>query len=406
MKNSLYLIIIASVLSFASCDREPMTPPEPVIEHITIAELRDIYESGISHIDSNIYIQGVITLTPELGNVPGMIAYIQDSTAAICLAIDGDNTMAMNSEVKIYCDDVIFENYGGLLQFGDSGSLSIALNMEVISLNSSIDPDTLTITELLTGEYQGRYVCIPNAQFDAPGTYSGSQLLTDCHSEIDVFTRSGATFATETKPTGNGYLKGIYSVYNNGHQILLREPSELDMTGVRCEPVVYLSQNFNTIADNADVNTLTGWLTYPQAGTRTWYGNYVSSSNRWVQATAFESGEESVITWMITPALDLTTAVSPYIRFESANGWDKGASIELFVSSDYDESATPWTSTWTELAFTLPPLSSSGYGPFVSSGNVDLSAYAGDTVYIAWVYTGSSTQTTTWEVDNVLVAED
>jgi hypothetical protein len=59
----------------------------------------------------------------------------------------------------------------------------------------------------------------------------------------------------------------------------------------------------------------------------------------------------------------------------------------------------------------MPPSSVSGYSSFVSSGQVDLSAFNGNTIYIAWVYKGAdptgsaSDKTTTWEVDNVIVAE-
>jgi hypothetical protein len=98
-------------------------------------------------------------------------------------------------------------------------------------------------------------------------------------------------------------------------------------------------------------------------------------------------------------------------KFESADGYDNGATLELFVSTNYTGSTTPWTSTWTKLNFTLPPGTASGYSQFISSGQVDLSAYNGSTLYIAWVYKGAdptgttSDKTTTWEVDNVLIAE-
>jgi len=64
------------------------------------------------------------------------------------------------------------------------------------------------------------------------------------------------------------------------------------------------------------------------------------------------------------------------------------------------------------LAFTRPPAATSYYSPFVSSGKVNLSAYNGSTIYIAWVYSGkdltgtTNDDTTTWEVDNVIVAEE
>lgn len=410
MKKTFYIsaLAIALTLLAASCDKEPTAPPEPVVDYVTIAQLRDMHTAGATDtIKTNLYIQGVVTLTPELGNVPSMIAYVQDSTAAICLVVDdATNTLAMGSEVKILCNGVIFEEYNGLLQFGANASLTIASNITVINLTAEIKADTVTLPQLLAGDYEGRYVCIRDVQFDAAGTFSATKTLTDCSSEVDVYTRTAASFATQTMPVGNGFLKGVASVYNSNKQILLRDPAELNMTGNRCgEPtVVYLTQDFQTIVKNASVNTMTGWLTYAQAGTKTWFGNVVSD-RKWVQATGFGSGETSVITWMMTPALDFTSATSPYIAFECANGYDKGATLKLMVSTDYAGSATPWTSTWDELTFTRPPLNATGWSDFIASGQIDLTAYKGGTTYIAWVYTGSSTQSTTWEIDNVLVGE-
>ena len=81
--------------------------------------------------------------------------------------------------------------------------------------------------------------------------------------------------------------------------------------------------------------------------------------------------------------------------------------FKLYVSTDYTGLATPWTSTWTELSFIKPPVSASGYSAFTSSGKVDLSTYIGSTIYLAWIYTGGAPSlTTTWEIDNILVAEE
>lgn len=416
MKNKLYfsILAIAVTLSIVSCDREPVAPPARQVDYVTIEQLRAMHKSGVTDtVKTDVYIQGIVTLTPELGNVPGMIAYIQDSTDAICLTVsDNTNTLAMDSEVKILCYGVIFEEYNGLLQFGSANSLSIAANIEVVNLIASIDPDTLTIGQLNTGEYEGRYVCIPGVQFDAAGTFSGNQVLTDCSSQIDVYTRSVATFSGQTKPTGNGYLRGISSIYNS-QQILLRDPSEMDMTGDRCgvPSFVYLSQEFTTLVKYANVSTLTGWLTYAQEGTKTWFGFNVSGKY-FVETTAYNSGVASVVSWMIAPAVNLSTSVKPFMTFDCADGFDNGATLKLMVSTDYDGSATPWNFTWTELSFNRPPSSASGYSAFTSSGLVNLSAFIGNTIYVAWVYTGSDNagsdtdKTTTYEIDNVVIAED
>ncbi|HPT30863.1 MAG TPA: DUF5689 domain-containing protein [Prolixibacteraceae bacterium] len=408
-RNFPFLSALLLLTVFWACDREPLPPPEPVVNRLSVADLRKMYEKGISIIDSNVYIRGIITLTPELGNVPAFIAYLQDSTAGICLSVSGENSFAMDSEVKILCRGASFTLFNGLLQFGD---ISIADQAEVIRLNATPPPPAeITIDELLQGKREAEYVQIKNAQFADPGTFSGSRILTDCKSQIDVYTRSDATFAGTSLPTGNGTFRGIASVYTN-RQLLLRDAAGLDMKGTRCgaSSSVYLSQDFNTLVKYADVSTLTGWKTYAEKGGKSWYGNEVSS-RKWVQATAYSSGQAEVITWMVSPVLDLTMAQKPFVSFESADGYDNGATLELYVSTGYAGSATPWSSTWTRLTFTLPASNTSGYSQFVSSGQVDLSAYRGGPVYLAWVYKGAdlsgtaSDRTTTWEIDNVVVAD-
>jgi hypothetical protein len=397
------------LLLIFSCDREPVPPPEPVVERISVSELRKMFEKGIATIDTNVYIRGIITLTPELGNIPSFIAYLQDSTAGICLTVSGENTFAQDSEVKILCRGASFTLYNGLLQFGD---ISITDQTELIRLTAPPPaPVSVTIDELLSGKHQAEYVKVENVQFKDPGSFSGSKTLTDCNSQIVVYTRPDATFASGQLPAGNGTLRGVASVYGDV-QILLRDNEELDMIGERCglSGVTYLSENFSNLAKYADVSALAGWKTYAEAGGKTWYGNEVSS-RKWVQATAYNSGQPLVIAWMILPVFDLSRAEKPFISFESANGYDNGATMELCVSTNYNGSATPWTSTWTKLTFTLPASTASGYSQFVSSGEVDLSPFKAEQVTIAWVYRGadpsgsSSDKTTTWEVDNVVVGE-
>jgi len=419
MKMTEYIsgLIIAAVLILSSCDREPVSPPEPVIDYLKISELRALHNGNadtIVTIDTNVYIQGIITLTPELGNLPGQIAYLQDSTAGICLVVTGTNTLAMNSEVRINCKGLSLSVYNGLLQFGEL-DMALPYQVRLISLSGSpLEPVSVTVNELLNGDHQAEYVSVTGVQFKSTGTFSGTRVLTDCDADIDVYTRSAATFSGTTIPSGNGTLKGIASTFNST-QLLLRDPAELDMTGDPCgiPSYVYLDQNFNTLTANyTNVSALAGWKTYSEAGTKTWFSYKTGSLGPFVETTAYGSGQASVIVWMITPQIDLSIATSPYLRFESADGYDNGATLQLFISTDYTGSATPWTSTWNELTFTHPPSNSSYYSSFVSSGKVDLSSYNGSTIYIAWVYRGedptgtASDKTTTWELDNVLVAEE
>ncbi len=399
------ILLFLSLVTVLSCDREPIEPPEPVIERLSIKDLRRLYEEGVTTIDTNIYIQGIITLTPELKNLPAFVAYVQDSTAGICLTVSGDNTFSRDSEVKIFCRGASFTLYNGLLQFGD---INIGEQTELVSLVAlSPEPVTVTLDDLLAGKHQGEYVKLENVQFTETGKFSGTKVLTDCISEAEVYTRSDAVFASKSLPTGNGTFRGVASVYSDV-QLLLREDIELEMTGDRCglAGVTYLDEDFATLGKYADVSTLAGWKTYAEAGGRSWYGNEVSGMGKWVQATAYNSGQASVKTWMISPPLNFTLAVRPFLIFDSADGYDNGATLELMVSPDYAGSATPWTSNWTLMTFNQPVSNPSGYSKFASSGQVDLASFKGKNVYIAWVYTGSHpSKTTTWEIDNVRVGE-
>ena len=157
-----------------------------------------MYNSGIITVDTNVYIHGLITLTPEFANVPEFIAYIQDSTAGICLTVSGTNSFSMNSEVKILCREVSFTLYYGLLQFGD---ISITGQSELISLTPDPpDPVNVTIGELLEGKHQAEYVSITGVQFKTPDIFSGGKVLTDCNSEIEVYTRADAIFSADYSP--------------------------------------------------------------------------------------------------------------------------------------------------------------------------------------------------------------
>jgi hypothetical protein len=147
-----YLFLLTSALYIlASCDRDPVPPPEPVIERISVADLREMYTGAATTVDTNVYISGVVILTPEFGNIPEFIAYLQDETGGIALTVTGTNTFAMGSEVKILCRGIDLTMYYGLMQFGN---IDIASAVEVITLNAQMPaPRKVYLSEILDGKY-------------------------------------------------------------------------------------------------------------------------------------------------------------------------------------------------------------------------------------------------------------
>lgn len=96
---------------------------------------------------------------------------------------------------------------------------------------------------------------------------------------------------------------------------------------------------------------------------------------------------------------------SPTLTFATNDGFNNGEALTVKISTDYEGDVT--TATWTDLTATISTGNTNGYGAsFTPSGDVDLSAYAGQVVYIAYQYLGGSNGiTTTYQIDNVSVVE-
>lgn len=136
------------------------------------------------------------------------------------------------------------------------------------------------------------------------------------------------------------------------------------------------------------------WSTSTAGGAPTAYGvmkNYNGSTN------------EVVESWLISPSIDLSTSTTPLLSFKNAVAYDGDAMVVL-ISTNYDGTSAPSTATWTTLSPNLA-LNSGTWFEWVSSGNVDLSAYNMTGVYIAFKYTGSAIDGSTWEIDDILVNE-
>src|SRR5690606_22130183 len=113
---------------------------------------------------------------------------------------------------------------------------------------------------------------------------------------------------------------------------------------------------------------------------------------------------DTSVTWLISPSMDLSTAVTPTLTFKTAKNYN-GPELKLMVSTDYTGTSLPATATWTDIT------SSASWSPgsftWTQSGDVDLSAFNGfSSVYLAYVFTGGPVvQGKTWEVDNIKVDE-
>ncbi len=162
------------------------------------------------------------------------------------------------------------------------------------------------------------------------------------------------------------------------------------------DSVSLLSESFSSCPPN-------GWTIYSIASNEDWTCNstygYMSINNYGADAPAED--------WLITPAINLGYVTNPVLSFKTWTKFvDNGIThpaLTVYYSTDYQPGSNPNDYTWTQLNYTYPAENSQTW---TSSGNIDLSAAGGSTIYIGFKYISSGTgndQCQQWEVDNVNV---
>lgn len=160
------------------------------------------------------------------------------------------------------------------------------------------------------------------------------------------------------------------------------------------------SEDFSSVTANENVE-LDGWTNFAEEGTRVFIGKYFADENNYyAQMSAYNSTEASEKAWLITPALTIGGANE--LTFISKYAFNNADVSSLWISTNFTGDVT--SANWTELSFTEPTDGVGGYGAWTGSGSVDLSAYTGQKVNIAFKYTGGDPSATTiWQVDDVMI---
>ena len=115
-----------------------------------------------------------------------------------------------------------------------------------------------------------------------------------------------------------------------------------------------------------------------------------------MKASAFaNSTKYAAESWLISPEINLSKVNKATLTFDHAARYFGNAAQELTVwvkagDTDYTQ-------------VTVPNYPSGSNWDFISSGDIDLTSFAGKKVKIAFKYTSSTSAAATWEIKNVLI---
>jgi len=166
-------------------------------------------------------------------------------------------------------------------------------------------------------------------------------------------------------------------------------------------------------ADDFEGGSLTGnsaWtvqsVSNPNAIIEWEYGTF--SGSGFAKCSNWDGTNNNVIdSWLISPSFNLSTATTTEMSFDMTKRYGSpGDDIKVMISTNYSGTGLPSTATWVDITnlFTLDADNTSW--TFVGSGIGDISTYNVANVYIAFQYTGTATDGSTWEIDNVLIQEN
>ncbi|MFO7843849.1 MAG: choice-of-anchor J domain-containing protein, partial [Bacteroidales bacterium] len=277
---------------------------------------------------------------------------------------------------------------------GDANILPSITNIE-ISPQSPTSSDGVTVSATIT-DADGAITQATLHWGLSSGNLSGT---------INMSNTTGDLYITDTEIPAQADGTSVYftieaeddSAAINTSSILSYTINDGGATGLPFE------EDFEALTAYATVD-INGWSQYIEAGAETWEGREYEG-NLYAQFSAYESGEASNVAWLFTPAIDLSGYSEINLSFKSKDGYNNGDPLEVLISDDYPGTGEPNGFSWVSLNPTLSTGNSSGYADnWTSSGDISLNDYTGNTVYIAFKYTGGDPSlTTTMQIDDVLI---
>ena len=242
----------------------------------------------------------------------------------------------------------------------------------------------------------------------APEDSKGQEeAITDAHGNTLVVRTSGfANFAANKLPKGKGNLTGILGRFRGNWQFTIRtaedikdfvEVPEEGGQGGETQPGVTETVFEETFATGVGTFTIEN-KEMASALTFVWkHDNFKNPG--YMKASAFKDNVSYASDgWLISPEIDLTAANAATLTFDHAINKGDVAYVKtnhlVNVSKDNGQ-------TWNALSGVSYPAGNSW--EFSGSGDVNLSAYVGSKIKIAFQYKSSDGVSDTWEVKNVKV---
>ncbi|MGE0566872.1 MAG: DUF5689 domain-containing protein [Bacteroidia bacterium] len=413
-----YSLIVILIFAIASCKKEKDKPP--VIDMLghkvySAQELRAIAtctNSCSKYFTSDVYFIGIVVADETTGNFYKEI-YVRDRYNSGAIHLD------FNFRSSFFVGDSIRVNLKGLnvsvnedTDMLEIDSLDYEKHVIKFASGGNPQPRIIHLNQLNASNPYNNYLCdliqIQNVGFlpadtnqiwaDPIAQMSINRYIQDCDgNQVVVRTSNYADFALQKTPKGNGTIIGVATSYQGTNQLAIRRPSEANMSGAPC--LVYHKKDFEDLS-----LTSGGWSQQSVVNPSIQWSASSYGGDNFGKISGYSGGNQNAENWLISPALDLSSSNNPILTFRTAAKFS-GDILEVYVSTNYS-SGLPSAATWTQLTgFALSPNNPGNYA-WTPSGSVSLSGHKSSATRIAFKYKSTTSGSTTYEVDDIVIREN
>jgi len=430
-------MMVTGLQCYKRFDAPPAYMGPDISANLSIRDLRSKQVSGsIGYITGDWIIEGIVIADDSKDNFYKSIV-LQDSTGGITIRMDGFGLYAdypVGRRLAVKLKGLYLGDYARMVQLGGGVDWSDPRYPELLpipvplfnrfivkkALNQPVMAHRVRLDEL-GDSLQSCLVQIDQLEFavtDTGSTYadainklSSNAIVKSCKGGSAYLRTSGfARFAAAKIPRGNGSITAVYSVFGTSRQLLLRDTSDVQLTGLRCTAAgakELLAEDFEQ-QQGQTVFSKPGWKNIAETGDLYFLVN-TTLNNQYAEISAFATGKPVLVSWLITPPVNLANSANEILSFDTRDGFDNGAVLQVLVSNNYDGGNTPWKAKWTPLkALMAKGTVSAVAAKWVASGEISLSGFSG-TISLAFRYEGADpinpndARTTRFQLDNIRI---
>ena len=206
---------------------DDIPPNGPNAGALTIADLRAAYTGSDVTAPSGT-INAVVISDNSNGNINSLNVVVQDNTAGIVLRFSDDHNLLVNEHISVDVSGALLTEFSSLLQ-------AEGIPPSAITRTGTFDaptPRVATVNCILSNGdlWESTIVRIENSLITGSSTFGGSTTVSDATGSIQMFTRSGASFANNAVPSMPFTLTAIVSDFD-GTQLNMRNAQDAGGSG-------------------------------------------------------------------------------------------------------------------------------------------------------------------------------